>query len=77
MIKCVKCDNECPGIKKEFVGVFLLLIIVPYIYFFGIYASTIIWSLLFFCTGSYWIATRPSKRYVCKKCISVDEKFDK
>jgi hypothetical protein len=68
MIKCTKCDNEYPGIKKEYIGIILILVVVLYIYVFGIYASTIVWSILFAGTGIYWIVQRPSKKYICKNC---------
>ena len=71
MIKCTQCNTERPGIKKEHIGILLVLIVVPYIYLFGIYASTIIWAVLFLGTGIYLIVKRPSKNFICKNCIET------
>ena len=68
MIKCSKCEKEYPGVKLEYIGILLLLLIIPYIFFFGIYGSTIIWSILFLGSGIYLVVKRPSKKFICNNC---------
>ena len=68
LVNCVNCGKKIKFVKKELVGLFLLFIIWPFISIFGLNAASIIYSLLFFCVGLYWIVSRPSKKFLCKEC---------
>jgi hypothetical protein len=70
---CNKCGQITKSLKKELFGWLFLILIVPYLLFFGIAAGSIIYSIVFLCIGLYWIISKPSKKIVCEKCSSESE----
>jgi hypothetical protein len=65
---CRECGGKTKKMCREKLGVGLVIMTVFYLLVFGIYGATIVWSLLFFFTGLYWIITRPSKKIICDEC---------
>ena len=72
MVYCNVCGKKVKRIKEETAGISLILLIVPFIYLFGINAGSIIGILMFLFVGLYWIITKPSKKYICKECLDKE-----
>ncbi len=68
---CIQCNKKTNIINKKILGMVLILIPIPYVIMFGIYASTIIFSLMFISTGLYWMIKDKSKDVLCDDCKSI------
>ena len=68
MIICSSCGKKIKIIKPETAGIFLIIIIIPFVYLFGLNAGSIIGVVLLLSLGLHWIITKPSKNYTCKEC---------
>jgi hypothetical protein len=66
---CNSCKKRTNILFKEVLGIGLILLTIPYLILFGIYASTIVWALWALATGLYWIIKRPSKYLLCDSCL--------
>jgi hypothetical protein len=68
MVICRSCGEKIKIVKPEIVGIFFILIIIPFIYLFGLNVGSIVGIILFLSLGLHWIITKPSKNYICKEC---------
>jgi hypothetical protein len=59
-------------IKTEIAGIFLIIVIIPFVYLFGLNAGSIVGVVLLLSLGLYWIITKPSKNYIFKECRKKD-----
>ena len=68
MIICSSCGKKIKMIKTEIASIFLIIVIIPFVYLFGLNAGSIVGVVLLLSLGLYWIITKPSKNYICKEC---------
>jgi len=66
--KCSKCGDLTRVIKKEIIGLGLILTVVLLSFFLGLTIGSIIYLLLGIGVGSYWIIKGPYKDVLCDKC---------
>jgi len=65
MIYCSICNRKLKIFKPETAGIFLIIFIIPFIYFFGINAGSVVGTIMLFSVGLYWLITKPSKKFIC------------
>ena len=65
---CSTCREKGHVIKKECIGMLLVILIIPTVWLFGINAGSVTYIILFGGVGIKWIVERTSKRYVCDVC---------
>jgi len=66
-VPCSKCRALTPGLNKELLGYFLLIIAIPFI-FFDVTPVSALFFMSFIGVGFYWVVTKPSKKVVCDVC---------
>jgi hypothetical protein len=66
MIICSKCGCKNKYFKKEIAG-WILFLFALFFYWLG---GMITPLLILIIPGTYWIVTRPSKKYICQSCLS-------
>jgi len=69
-VKCIKCGNKVSTFPKEIGGAFLVLFTIFYLVIFGLTMGSIIYSTMMVGVGTYWLITRPSKKYRCANCLN-------
>ena len=67
------CNKKIRQIRRELVGGFLILLVIPYIILFGINAASIVYSLLFLSVGLCWLLSKPSQNTICKDCLRMEK----